>query len=111
MTSIGLPPLKFSDFLGGLVVVGNRSYGRCRVLYAEGEYRLFNETGCILALKGEAPQRLRRLSQSWVGSTDKGEIQIKQTCLACGGWWKIAMLNAADLWNLYEHTEEGESEH
>lgn len=98
MTAFGLPPLQITDFRSAMVRIGTKEYGRCRVLWADGEFRLFNRTGCILSIAGGKPERKRFLSRTWVADTSKGQIEIKETCQTCDKWWQIAFMDKSALW-------------
>lgn len=79
-------------------VTGAHRFGKVRVLWQDGCLRCFNAIGRVLDIKSEKPRRKPMRIRTWVASTEHGEITIKEKCFTCGGWWKVANVQAEKLW-------------
>lgn len=74
--------------------------GKVRILWKGGILRAYNETGKTIEINSQQPTRKRGriLARAWVAVTDNGEVEISERCFTCGGWWRLAMIDADKLW-------------
>lgn len=86
------------DCKAATVTINDEPLGKVRVLWRDGALRCFNAIGCVLDIQSEKPKRKPWHIRKWVANTEHGEIIIKEKCWTCGGWHKIAGIDAGSLW-------------
>lgn len=75
-----------------------KTSGKVRVLWKDSRLRCFNATGLVRDIQSDKPTRKPRHIRTWIANTEHGEITIKEKCWTCGGWWKVAGVQAEKLW-------------
>lgn len=79
-------------------ITGAVTTSKVRVLWRDGTLRCFNHIGKVLEIKSEQPTRKRGHIRTWSAVTEHGDITITEKCWTCGGWWRVAGVEAEALW-------------
>lgn len=79
---------------------GAFNIGRARVLWHDGELKVFDTKGLVMSTPAEEPVKNKGYLRRWDIKTKKGDIIMRGRCMTCGGkkWWRIMYIPETELW-------------
>jgi hypothetical protein len=79
---------------------GAFNFSRARVIWHEGELKVFDFQGVLLSTPAQEPTKKPGYLRAWDVKTKKGDIIMRGKCMTCGGkkWWRMMLIPDRDLW-------------
>ena len=90
------------DNFSSVSIRGAFNFARARVLYRDGLLKVFGKDGPLLEVMSFKPTKRPGHVWVWDATTAKGQIEIRNKCITCGGraWGKVVFMPADQLWSM-----------